>query len=192
MGAHASPPARARSRKTAARQAPGGPDAQRVMDAIRSIVQRLRVSSRACERQLGLSSAQLFVLQQLDQAAAASIAELAQRTLTHQSSVSVVVTRLSERGLVARRASAEDARRTEISLTPAGRALLRRAPRTAQADLIAAVDRLPADERRGLAQSLTTLARALGAGDEAPPLFFEGDEARPGVGAEDCEDREES
>ncbi|WP_437486142.1 MarR family winged helix-turn-helix transcriptional regulator [Sorangium sp. So ce1014] len=174
MGSHASPPAR---RKVAERQVPGGPDAQRVMDAIRAIVQRLRVSSRACERRLGLSSAQLFVLQQLDQAAAASVAELARRTLTHQSSVSVVVTRLAERGLVTRRPSPEDARRTEISLTPAGRALLRRAPRTVQAELISAVDRLPEDERRGLAQSLTTLARALGAGDEAPPLFFEGEEA---------------
>ncbi|XXX77919.1 MarR family transcriptional regulator [Sorangium sp. So ce134] len=185
MGSHASPAAR---RKTAARRAPGGPDARRVMDAIRSIVQRLRVSSRACERQLGLSSAQLFVLQQLEQAAAASIAELAQRTLTHQSSVSVVVTRLAERGLVARRASPEDARRTEISLTPAGRALLRRAPRTVQAELIAAVDRLPEDERRGLAQSLTTLARALGAGDEAPPLFFEGEEALTGAAAANREE----
>ncbi|WP_437590619.1 MarR family winged helix-turn-helix transcriptional regulator [Sorangium sp. So ce1000] len=189
MGAHTSSAA---PRKGAARLAPGGPDAQRVMDAIRAIVQRLRVSSRACERQLGLSSAQLFVLQQLDQAAASSIAELAQRTLTHQSSVSVVVTRLAERGLVARRASPEDARRTEISLTPAGRALLRRAPRTAQAELVAAVDRLPADERRALAQSLTTLARALGAGDEAPPLFFEGEEPLAGAVPRDREeDREE-
>ncbi|WP_081426244.1 MarR family winged helix-turn-helix transcriptional regulator [Sorangium cellulosum] len=185
MGSHASPPGR---RKSAAQRSYGGPDAQRVMDAMRAIVQRLRVSSRACERQLGVSSAQLFVLQQLDQAAAASIAELAQRTLTHQSSVSVVVTRLAERGLVARRASLEDARRTEIALTPAGRALLRRAPRTVQAELIAAVDRLPADERRGLAQSLTTLARALGAGDEAPPLLFDGDEARSGTGAGDHEE----
>ncbi|WP_437279462.1 MarR family transcriptional regulator [Sorangium sp. So ce375] len=185
MGAHVLSAAR---RKSAARLAHGGPDAQRVMDAIRAIVQRLRVSSRACERQLGLSSAQLFVLQQLDQAAASSIAELAQRTLTHQSSVSVVVARLAERGLVTRRPSPEDARRTEISLTPSGRALLRRAPRTAQAELVAAIDRLPPDERLGLAQSLTTLARALGAGDEAPPLFFEGEESLAGS---DPRDREE-
>ncbi|AUX20057.1 MarR family transcriptional regulator [Sorangium cellulosum] len=151
------------------------------MDALRAIVQRLRVASRACERQLGLSSAQLFVLQQLDQAAASSISDLARRTLTHQSSVSVVVTRLAERGLVTRRASPEDARRTEIALTPAGRALLRRAPRTVQAELVAAMDRLPAAERRGLARSLTALARAIGAGHEAPPLFFEGEDARSGA-----------
>ncbi|WP_437678942.1 MarR family winged helix-turn-helix transcriptional regulator [Sorangium sp. So ce131] len=182
MGSHASPAAAAR-RRPGERRAPGGPDAQRVMDAIRAIVQRLRISSRTCERQLGLSSAQLFVLQQLEQAAAASVAELARRTLTHQSSVSVVVTRLSERGLVSRRPSAEDARRTEIALTPAGRALLRRAPRTVQAELVAAVDHMPPAERRALARSLSALARAIGAGVEAPPLFFEGEEARPAAEA---------
>ncbi|AUX40407.1 MarR family transcriptional regulator [Sorangium cellulosum] len=163
------------------------------MDAIRAIVQRLRVSSRTCERQLGLSSAQLFVLQRLDQAPAASVADLARRTLTHQSSVSVVVTRLSERGLVSRRPSPDDARRTEIALTPAGRALLRRAPRTVQAELVAAVDHMPPAERRTLARSLSALARAIGADVDAPPLLFEGEEARSaGAGAGAAGGREEA
>ena len=149
------------------------PDARIVMDAIRSIVQLLRLSSRACEKLVGLSGAQLFVLQQLKQGPAASIAELARRTLTHQSSVSVVVTRLAERGLVSRRTSQQDARRTEIALTAAGRALVRRAPRTAQAQLLEAVDRLEPVDRRLLARGLATLARDAGASVEAPPLFFE-------------------
>jgi DNA-binding MarR family transcriptional regulator len=156
-----------------------GSDAQAILDAFRAIVQRLRISSRACERQLGLSSAQLFVLEQLAQADASSIADLARRTLTHQSSVSVVVTRLAERGLVARRTAAGDARRTEIALTPAGRALLGRAPRTVQADLVAAIDGMPPGERRALAQRLTALARAAGAGADVPPLFFE--DAQPNL-----------
>lgn len=166
----------ARPKGTGARASAGpaaGSDAQAILDAFRAIVQRLRISSRACERQLGLSSAQLFVLEQLAQADASSIAELARRTLTHQSSVSVVVARLAERGLVVRRTAAGDARRTEIALTPAGRALLRRAPRTVQADLVAAIDGMPPVERRALAQHLTALARAAGAAGDVPPLFFE-------------------
>jgi len=55
-------------------------------------VQALRVSSRAAERDVGLSAAQLFVLDRLAGAdQALCVNELAQRTLTHQSSVSVVV-----------------------------------------------------------------------------------------------------
>ena len=57
------------------------------LDGIRRILRDLRVSSRAAEQELGLSGAQLFVLQQLAQAPAESLNELANRTRTHQSSV---------------------------------------------------------------------------------------------------------
>src|SRR6185312_17270012 len=109
-----------------------------------------RLSSRAVERQLGVSGAQLFVLQHLAEEGAQSIAELARRTVTDQSSVSVVVSRLVDRGLVTRRASKEDARRAEISLTEAGRAILSQGssePAPAQARLVDAIGKLPPEER---------------------------------------------
>src|SRR5205814_5128834 len=73
------------------------------MDSIRRVVQALRVSSRAAEQRVGLSGAQLFVLQRLAASPAMSINDLAEGTVTHQSSVSVVRRRLVERGLVRRR-----------------------------------------------------------------------------------------
>src|SRR4051794_8130303 len=72
----------------------GGGDVRAIMDAIRRIVRVLRVSSRAAEKQVGLSGAQLFVLHKLADTPALSLNELADRTRTHQSSVSVVVQRL--------------------------------------------------------------------------------------------------
>ena len=69
-----------------------------VMDALRRIVRALRISARAVEARLGINSAQVFVLHQLKKQDASSIDELAERTLTHQSSVSAVVGRLA--GLV--------------------------------------------------------------------------------------------
>src|SRR3954465_5527311 len=110
-----------------------------VLDAVRTIVRALRESSRQAERAGGMSGAQLFVLQRLAGAAPLSLNELAQRTHTHQSSVSVVVTKLARRGLVARARAAADGRRLEITLTPAGRAVLGRAPAAAQERLIAAL-----------------------------------------------------
>ncbi len=86
------------------------------MNAIRRIVRVLRLSSRAAEKALGVSGAQLFVLQQLADGAASaapSIAQLADMTATDPSSVSVVVSRLVARGLAARRSSRADARRAE-------------------------------------------------------------------------------
>ncbi|HEX3158563.1 MAG TPA: MarR family transcriptional regulator, partial [Gemmatimonadaceae bacterium] len=96
------------------------------MTALRRLVRTLRLSASAIERDIGVSGAQLFVLRQLQQRPAASLNELAERTLTHQSSVSTVVRRLAERGLVARSPAADDARRLEIALTAQGAALARR------------------------------------------------------------------
>lgn len=155
-----------------------GADVRAVMDALRRIVRALRLSARAAEGQLGISSAQLFVLHQLAQGDASSIDELAARTLTHQSSVSVVVSRLAARGLVVRRTSPEDARRTAIALTAAGRALLRKAPEVGQARLITGLERLQPSQRRALASQLTALVRALEVGHEEPAMFFEEEPAR--------------
>ncbi|HVZ71455.1 MAG TPA: MarR family transcriptional regulator, partial [Polyangia bacterium] len=94
-----------------------------VLDGVRHLVRTLRESSREAERAVGVSAAQLFVLQRLSGGGPLSVNELAARTLTHQSSVSVVVAKLARRGLVARARAADDARRLEVTLTPAGRAV---------------------------------------------------------------------
>ena len=146
-----------------------------VMDALRRIVRTLRISARAAEARLGISSAQVFVLHQLRKRDASSIDELAQRTLTHQSSVSAVVGRLAARGLVNRRTAPDDARRTRISLTAAGRALLLIAPEVSQARLIAALEQLQPSRQLALARDLTALVHALEVSGDPPAMFFEDD-----------------
>src|SRR6185295_14617640 len=94
--------------------------AREVLDAIRQIVQALRQSSRAAEKHAGLSGAQLFVLQAVAESPGLSLNELAERTRTHQSSVSAVVSRLVSSGLVRRVTAEDDARRAEIRLSAAG------------------------------------------------------------------------
>jgi len=149
------------------------PSARIALDCIRRIVRALRESSRAAEKKVGLSGAQLFVLSQLASAKALSINELAARTLTHQSSVSVVVQRLVDQGLVEREPSATDARRVEIALTRRGRATLRSAPDAAQDRLIQGILRLSPRRRRTLALSLGSLVRSMAAEAEPPLMFFE-------------------
>src|SRR5919205_3061303 len=95
-----------------------------VMDGIRAVVRALRLNTRAIEKQLGISLAQLWVLQILAERPAESLNELAIATATHQSSVSVVVRRLVERELVTRSTAQSDKRRVRIELTDAGRTLV--------------------------------------------------------------------
>lgn len=142
------------------------------LDAIRRIVQTLRLSARSAERRLGVSGAQLFVLHTLAEAPADSLNDLAARTFTHQSSVSVVVDRLVRRRLVSRTRSPEDGRRVVLALTSAGRALLRSAPEVAQVRLIGALRGLPPRDCRALARILGRVVREMGALD-LPALFFE-------------------
>jgi MarR family transcriptional regulator, lower aerobic nicotinate degradation pathway regulator len=144
-----------------------------VMDGLRRIVRDLRLSARDAERGAGISGAQLFVLQTLSESSASSLNDLADRTLTDQSSVSVVVKRLVERKLVTRRPSEEDGRRVELALTSAGRRLLARCPEPTQARLVASLKRLSPDELSSLKAGIAALEREMGTGGAARMFFDE-------------------
>jgi DNA-binding MarR family transcriptional regulator len=152
---------------------PPAPRTREVLDAFRRIVQALRESSRLAESRIGLSGAQLFVLRTVVESPGLSLNELAERTRTHQSSVSAVVTRLAREGLVEKRTAGEDARRVEIRLSPSGRRRLDRAPQAAQERLVASVDALPGAERARLAATLEGLVRRMALGRKRPAMFFE-------------------
>ena len=147
-----------------------------VMDSLRAVVRALRISTRAIEKEIGISGAQLFVLQQLAEAPARSVNELAERTSTHQSSVSTVVSRLVERGLARRAPSAEDGRRMEISISDQGRTLQQAAPRTVQMTMQEVLRRMDPAQVRALAEGLEALVREGGFAEQPVPMFFE-DEA---------------
>jgi DNA-binding MarR family transcriptional regulator len=145
----------------------------RSMNAVRSIVRALRINTRAIELKMGISLAQLFVLQQLAERSASSLNDLAERTATHQSSVSVVVRRLVERGFVSRTSSTADKRRIEIELTPDGRRLLEGAPTTIQTQMMAAMQRMHANDRELLADLLERWLKEAKIDFAAPPMLGE-------------------
>src|SRR5436190_22266036 len=109
-----------------------GDDVRVVLDDLRRLFRVLRETHGEAQKSAGLSAAQLFVLQALADEKKLTVNQLAERTYTHQSSVSVVAAKLAERGLIARVRSTRDARHVEITLTSAGRDALRRAPRAPQ------------------------------------------------------------
>jgi len=148
-------------------------DVRAVLDGVRRIVQSLRESSRWAEKYLGMTGAQLFVLQELDEAPAQSLNDLAARTHTHQSSVSTIVARLVDQGFVTRTRSSRDGRTIELHLSSRGRRLTALAPSAAQQRLIQGIRELPPTRRRGLASSLAAVARAMDSADGEPAMFFE-------------------
>jgi DNA-binding MarR family transcriptional regulator len=148
-------------------------DVAQVFNSLRRLVHALHNASRDTERRLGVTGAQLFVLTQLRATPSISINALAERTMTHQSTVSVVVRRLVRRKLVKKVRSADDARRVELTLTPAGTALLRRAPESVQGRLARAIEAIEPSERQILARGLQHLVRTIGVDTGVTPMFFE-------------------
>jgi len=135
---------------------------EQTMSAIRSLIREMRMNTRAIESKAGMSLAQLFVLHCLAEKSADSLNELADRTATHQSSVSVVVTRLLQKGYVSRTPSAVDRRRVLLEITPLGREILASAPKTIQMRLISSLRGMSPED----AATLATLMRRWVAGAE--------------------------
>jgi MarR family transcriptional regulator, lower aerobic nicotinate degradation pathway regulator len=171
MGSKAKPVAVDEGAPRARRAAPS--EARDVLNALRQIVRSLRISSRNAELAVGLSGAQLFVLQCLSRSSPCSVNELASHTATDQSSVSVVVSRLVAAGHVKRARSKVDRRSVELSLTASGRALLAQAPEAAQDRLLYALERLDKTELKSLSELLGKLVELAEVGGETPSLFFE-------------------
>lgn len=147
-------------------------DIEPVFNALRRLVHTLHSASRDTERRMGVTGAQLFVLTQLRLSPSLSINALAERTMTHQSTVSVVVRRLVDRKLVRKIRSTDDRRRVELTLSPAGTALLRRAPEVMQLRLVSAIEELTPGDRDVLARSVAHIVTSLGGDADAPATFF--------------------
>lgn len=132
-----------------------------ILDSLRSIVRELRLASREAEQRVGVHGAQLHALRQLADSPSTSLTELAARTHTDISSVSVVVSRLVEQGLVARKSSDGDRRRLSLGLTARGRAVLRKAPETGMSRLLSAASKLSDREIHAVATGLAKLVNGL-------------------------------
>jgi len=161
---------------------PAARDGFLAVEALRQLVRLLHDSARMAQGRTGISGAQLFVLRVLAEHPGLSINDLAHRTMTHQSSVSVVVSRLLARGLVARHPSPDDRRRQLVTLTARGRALHRTSPAVVQERIVEAVRKLSPARRHGLADGLRGLAKALGASRRGASMFFEEDDVPAGKG----------
>jgi DNA-binding MarR family transcriptional regulator len=145
------------------------------LQGIRSLIATLTQSARAVEQRTGITNAQLFLLRELAADDALTINELAARALTGQNTVSAVVTRLEERGLVSRGRSASDGRVVTVTLTAAGRRLLQRAPEPPTGRLLRILSSLPPSDLRTVVRALTILNDGLGVAGVESEMLFEGD-----------------
>ena len=147
-----------------------------LMDAFRKLVQALRTSHRAAGH-LHITGAQLFVINVLGESERPlTVGEVADKTLTDQSTVSAVTNRLVDHGLVERTRSEEDSRRVLLELTKKGRALYQKAPATvAQRRLVEALTRLRPADAAALRATLGKIIDEMELGGAPAPMMFDDD-----------------
>ena len=151
----------------------GGDSVASLLNSLRRLVNALHSASSQTQHAQGVTAAQLFVLSQVRRFPNASIRQLAELTMTHQSTVSVVVGRLVRRKLLEKRRAADDARRAELTLTQAGLTVVETAPEAFQLRLQRVLESMDAGDRAALSRALSLLTAGIGAEDAPSGMFFE-------------------
>lgn len=149
------------------------PSRAAALAAVRALVDALYRSARGVEERTGRTNAQVSILRHVARHGPLTVNEVAASARTGQSTASLVLTRLQRAGLVRRVPSREDRRRVLVEVTARGRALVRRAPRPATDQLIAALDALSERDAAAVARCLAPLLRALHKSAARPPMLFE-------------------
>ena len=108
-------------------------------------------------RQAGLSSLEWRVLATLNAGAGMTIGTLAREVLAQQPTLTKLIQRMSANGLVERYADADDARKTLVAATPAGRKLVAGLLARAKAHEAGLLAQFDAGEVQALKKVLRTL-----------------------------------
>ena len=161
----------AHSRGRAAR-ATTSRDVEAVVGGLRRVVRALEIYSRDVQQRFGLTGPQLWAVKTQQRAGALPVSGLADALAVHQTSASILVARLEQRGLVRRARSPADRRVVLLSLTAAGERLAARAPEAAQGRLLHGLRRLRPSEVRSLRRAVDRIVALMEAEDVRATFFF--------------------
>lgn len=148
-------------------------DAKTILNRIRQLVRALRAFDKEAQARYGIGAAQMFILHVLSHEDDLSLNEVADRTATDQSSVSLAVGRLVEERYVSRTIDPEDRRQVRLSLTAKGRTLVRRSPPAAQERIMESVQQMAPADRTRLIALLDEFMTGMGVEDGKPTMFFQ-------------------
>ena len=146
-----------------------------VLEQLRVVVRLAGAHSAHLERTTGLPGAQLWALHEIASHDALSVGDLAERLRLRQATVSNLLHRLEDRGLVRKGRSPADQRVVELHLTPAGRKALKSSAAHPRGLLPNVLEGLSAAQLRKVYDGLAVLLDRMGGVDPAmagKPLPF--------------------
>jgi len=138
-------------------------DNARLAAVISPLRRLLLASARSAEQLPEIPDAQIEVIRALPRGVVSSPGDLAQHLGLSRSTVSNLLTVMEDRGLIARRPSAEDGRRVEVLASAQALTLFERFDRASAALVAEATASLPIADRDALAAAVPALERLLDA-----------------------------
>ncbi|MDF1590695.1 MAG: MarR family transcriptional regulator [Desulfobacterales bacterium] len=134
-----------------------------VLIAIRRIIQSIDLHSKSLVKQFGLTGPQLIILKEISQSSEITASDLSRAISLSQATVTGIIDRLEKKGLISRRQSARDRRRTLIETTSSGDFLLETAPPLMQESFIQQFSEMQSWEQHMILSSLNRLVDMMGA-----------------------------
>lgn len=141
-------------------------DVRTVLAAVRRILHAADLRSKRLARETGLTAPQLAILQAIADLGEVTTGRISADASLSQATVTVILDRLVERGLVERYRSPEDRRIVHSRLTPAGASALAAAEPAVSARLVHEFERLPSEKQAELVASLEWMVGALGVAEQ--------------------------
>lgn len=147
-----------------------------VLKAIRSIIRAVDLHSKMLDQSCGMTGPQLLILKELDNEILTTTSELANKVMISQSTATIIIDRLVEKGVVERIRDTIDKRKWFISLTNKGKEVLKNAPSLLHTSFIEQFEKLADWEQ---SQTLAALQRVVAmfqvpAVDDSSPIITGG------------------
>ena len=139
---------------------PGGETLQ-FLQGVWELVHALDVRSKRMAQTIGVTGPQRLVIRIVGQKPSQTASEISQVLGKHPSTLTGVLARLEERGLLAREIDAADRRRARFTLTAAGKKVDRERRGTVEAATRRALSRLEPNAVEAFASGLTILVEEL-------------------------------
>lgn len=144
---------------------------ERFLTALRRIMRAVDRYSKSLAKVHGVTVPQLVCLRQLERSEGLTLSELAEAVSLSPATVSGIMVRLTDHGLVERRRGSRDRRRVRAYLTAKGRRLIDKAPAPLQDSLIEQLRDLDETSRSKIVMVLEQVVDMMDASDlDAAPL----------------------
>lgn len=150
-----------------------------ILRSLRRITRAIDLHSKQLMAHCGLTGPQLVCLRTIGREPVLTVGQLARAVSLSQATVTGIVDRLVDRGLVRRRRSVTDRRSVSISITDAGRELIASAPSPLQERFSSRLEQLSEEDRRALSAALERIVQMMdGTEIDAAPLLEVGEVGR--------------